>query len=167
MSDTFHFEKTSLRETAELAQAMWHVGGLSPEDAVDIATRALVEGVDGPALRQLAGVETDVTSWEVEHLFDRAWRDLGLEPVTYEEALRRAPKLVTVGIAKGMIDPYYGARWIWQKIWDKTHDDAVAQFIGMVSDYDDWPEERERYTREIIEAARRYAESAQEEKSDG
>src|SRR4029077_16337698 len=40
----------------EILQARWVLGGISPEQFVELAVHALEHGLDGTALRQLAGL---------------------------------------------------------------------------------------------------------------
>ena len=56
-------------------------------EVADWATDQLVRGVDTPHLRQLAGVSGAEGQGELEDLFDRTSRELGLETPSPEEAV--------------------------------------------------------------------------------
>ena len=79
-------------------------GTATGDDFVVWAEQALIEGLDSPALRQLAGLEGRPRS-DAKPLFDRAVRELGLALPT-EDALRRAYLTVLAGdISSGARPP--------------------------------------------------------------
>ncbi len=57
--------------------ALWRMRKLPPERVPEIATVALVNGLDSPALRQLAGLSKPVSA-EIEPLIERAAAELGV-----------------------------------------------------------------------------------------
>lgn len=63
--------------------ALWRLKKLPPERVPDIATEALVSGLDSPALRQLAGLIRP-TSADVGQLVDRAAVETGVVPASDE-----------------------------------------------------------------------------------
>lgn len=70
----------------QLLQARWVLGGVAPEEWVDQAISALDQGLDGTALRQLAGLVRP-TQRDLGHLPERALAEMGLDPCDKERAV--------------------------------------------------------------------------------
>lgn len=70
----------------ELLQARWVLGGIDPEQFVELAVSALEQGFEGTALRQLAGLSRP-TSADLGNLPARIFADMGLKPVDRDEAV--------------------------------------------------------------------------------
>jgi len=69
-----------------LLQARWLLGGIDPEDLTKQAGRALLEGFDGPALRQLAGL-MQPTLRDLGTLPERAFAEMHLHLLDRLEAV--------------------------------------------------------------------------------
>jgi hypothetical protein len=69
----------------EVLQARWILGGIEPQEFVDLAICALQQGFDGPALEQIAGL-SNPTSRDLGNLPDRAFADMGLKPIDRDGA---------------------------------------------------------------------------------
>ena len=69
----------------EVLQARWILGGIEPQEFVDLAIYALQQGFDGPALQQIAGL-SNPTSRDLGNLPDRAFADMGLKPIDQDGA---------------------------------------------------------------------------------
>jgi hypothetical protein len=70
----------------ELLQVRWVLGGLSAEELAKQALSALELGFEGTALQQLAGL-TKPTLSDLGTLPERAFADMGLNPVNREQAV--------------------------------------------------------------------------------
>ena len=61
------------------AAARWDAGSVfGPAELIDAACTALIDGLDSPALRELAGASPRESSTEVDELIDRTLDELGL-----------------------------------------------------------------------------------------
>ena len=65
-------------ESLQVAAWQWIVGIQPAERLPDVATDALVEGLDSPSLRELAGASGD-DYWLIKGLFERTINELGLD----------------------------------------------------------------------------------------
>lgn len=65
--------------------ARWTLAQVTGSEIPDIATQALVDGHDGPALRELAGT-IDPTLRDSTHLFETALEELQAPRMTRKEA---------------------------------------------------------------------------------
>ncbi len=70
----------------ELLQARWVLGGIRSDDLPDLAVSALQQGLDGTALRQLAGLVRP-TMADLEDLPQRAFIDMGLPLMSRDQAV--------------------------------------------------------------------------------
>jgi hypothetical protein len=70
----------------ELLQARWVLGGIAPEQFVELAVSALEHGFGGTALQQVAGLSRP-TSNDLGNLPARVFADLGLKPIDQDEAV--------------------------------------------------------------------------------
>src|SRR5260370_7676844 len=81
----------------------------------DFAVWALENGRDGPALRELAGLNSATRSNE-EKLIDRAFRELDVQPMTREQAAKLLILSVCTQIVSGQIPPHKAAKSIVYKL---------------------------------------------------
>jgi len=70
----------------ELLQARWVLGGIRSCDLPDLAVSALQQGLDGTALRQLAGLVRPTLA-DLEDLPQRAFVDMGLTLMSRDQAV--------------------------------------------------------------------------------
>ena len=99
----------------ELLQARWVLGGIEPEQFVEIAASALEQGFDGIALQQLAGL-TRPTSSDLRTLPARVFAGTGLKPINQDEAVslllaRGEPSTSPVISALRQAFPDFCDRW--------------------------------------------------------
>jgi hypothetical protein len=99
----------------ELLQARWVLGGIEPEQFVEIAASALEQGFDGTALQQLAGL-TRPTSSDLGDLPARVFAGMGLKPIDHDEAValllaRGEPPTSPEISAVRQAFPDFGDRW--------------------------------------------------------
>jgi hypothetical protein len=79
-------QKSSL--DVELLQARWILGGISPDQLVEMAVSALERGFDGTALQQLAGLSGSMAA-DLGNLPARAFAEMGLHPIDKDDAVAR------------------------------------------------------------------------------
>jgi hypothetical protein len=134
--------------------AAWRLaaGSLPSEDLPEIATDALVRGLDSPALRMLAGQPRgDVR--ESADLFRAALDELGIDlpdagPAQWHLVLRTAREIVA-----GRMTPAGGASEL-VLAYDKARDSGDLRiFAGLASVLDDHPEDAARIEDQIVAAA--------------
>ncbi len=137
-------------EPLELAAWRLAVDGLPSEDLPTLAVDALVRGVDGPALRLLAGqAPGDVR--ESRDLFDRALDELGIAMPTEQEALWKLVRLTCAQIASGAVAPFVGAAWIWRSAsWRVEDEGDLRIFAGLASEYEDHPDDAVHIGAQIV-----------------
>ena len=70
----------------EVLQARWVLGGMEAQEFVDLAIYALQQGLDGPALQQIAGLSSP-TSRDLGNLPDRVFFDMGQQPIDKDGAV--------------------------------------------------------------------------------
>jgi hypothetical protein len=99
----------------ELLQARWVLGGIEPEQFVEIGVSALKQGFDGTALQQIAGL-SQPTSRDLGNLPARVFAEMGLKPINQDEAVdlllaRGEPSTSPVISELRKAFPYFGDRW--------------------------------------------------------
>jgi hypothetical protein len=70
----------------ELLQARWVLGGIDPEEFVELAVYALEHGFDGTALQQLAGLSKPTLA-DLGNLPARVFAGMGLKLIDRDEAV--------------------------------------------------------------------------------
>jgi hypothetical protein len=144
-----------MTEADPLEVAAWRmaVGTLASEDLPEIATEALVRGLDSPALRVLAGqARCDVR--DSADLFRVALDELGIELPDADHAQWHLARRTAGDIVAGRIRPGRGANELWlahQKVRDSGD---LRIFVGLASTLDDHPEDTEHIEADIVAAAR-------------
>jgi hypothetical protein len=123
------------------------------EDLPALATDALVRGVDSPALRQLAGTSPGAVR-DARDTFWEAMTELGMRRPTPVEARWQLVFEWADDIVAGRISPIQGASRIWWDGWEHLgHPDELTAFAGLASQWDDDPEHRSDYERDIRDEA--------------
>jgi hypothetical protein len=124
-------------------------------DRVEVlATSALVEGLDDPMLRQLAG---RTTSSEDLPPIAAALRELGVRFPSRVEAARTIAMAVSSGIVQGEIDPIAGAAdlsVISREVGPTFHE--LDPFIYAESEAESRPEDRDFFRKAIVDEAARW-----------
>jgi hypothetical protein len=141
-------------EADPLEVAAWRVaaGSLISEDLPEIATDALVRGLDSPALRVLAGQSRDDVRDSAD-LFRVALGELGIDLPDPDSAQWLLARRTAAGIVAGRISPARGATELWLA-YPKVRDNGDLRiFVGLASMLDDHPEDAERIESDIVVAA--------------
>lgn len=137
------------------AAGLWALGLICPSRLPAIAETLLAEGCDVPALRRLAAEEPG--SGSTGQWFEKAMQSL--RGCAFGSARAAATYLIhrlATRIASGAAPAYLGAKAIWE-ISLATGEDALEEahpFIYAASEYEDRPEDRDFFSRAIVEEAR-------------
>jgi hypothetical protein len=136
------------------AQAFSVLGMLPREKLPAIAQRALEQGLDDPSLRILAGL----TNGELDEAvvrFAKTLTGLGYGAMEKADALRICINVISLQIIKSEIAPYEGARLIWRAAREVDGSHEADPFIYAASEYEDRPNDRQFFAREILKEAKR------------
>ena len=137
----------------EVAAWLTAVGSLASEDLPEIATEALVRGLDSPALRVLAGQSRDDVRDSAD-LFRVALDELGIDLPDADNARWHLARSTASGIVAGRIGPARGATEL-SLSYGKVRDNGDLRiFVGLASVLEDHPEDAEHIEADIVAAAR-------------
>jgi hypothetical protein len=142
-------------EADPLEVAAWRMaaGRLASEDLPEIATEALVRGLDSPALRMLAGqVRSDLR--DSSDLFRVALDELAIKPPDADRAQWHLARRTAGEIVTGRISAARGANELWLAYHKVRDNGDLRIFVGLASNLDDHPEDVEQIEAAIVAAAR-------------
>lgn len=124
------------------------------QDLVALAVDALVAGLDGSALAELAGADARYAQ-DVRDLFADVVREQGLEWPDEQAALWQLVRHTARQIVDGVLDPEVGARWIWDEAAYRAEPEGdLRPFVGLASELDDPSlDHRDQYHRLIVQEA--------------
>jgi hypothetical protein len=129
------------------------VGSLASEDLPEIATEALVRGLDSPALRVLAGQSRDAVRDSAD-LFRVALGELGIDLPDADTAQWRLARRTAGDIVAGRIRPARGATELWLAYGKVRDSGDLRIFVGLASMLDDHPEDADQIEANMVAAAR-------------
>jgi hypothetical protein len=146
-------EPVTEADLLEVAAWQMAVGRLASDDLPEIATEALVRGLDSPALRVLAGQ----ARWDIRDssdLFRVALDELGIELPDADRAQWHLARRTAGEIVAGRIRAARGANELWLA-YQKVRDNGDLRiFVGLASTLDDHPDDAEQVEADIVAAAR-------------
>jgi hypothetical protein len=141
----------------EQIAARWVLGQLTGREAAEAAVQALLEGHDGPALREVAGTVNPVVR-DVAPAFERALDELRATRVSRKQAALFLAKRYAARILDGSVSPYSGARSIWQELSLEVRPDdhTLDPFIYWADEYESAhdPERQKQCELAIVDSAR-------------
>ena len=143
-----------MTEADPLEVAAWQMatGSLASEKLPDIATDALVRGLDSPALRMLAGqLRNDVR--DSADLFRTALEELGIDLPDVDTAQWCLARLTAADIVAGRVSPGQGATNLWLIYLRVMDSGDLRIFVGLGSELDDHPEDEKEIAAQIISEA--------------
>lgn len=134
--------------------AAWRMaaGRLRSEDLPEIATEALIRGLDSPALRLLAGQSRDDVRDSAD-LFRTAVGELGVDLPDSDTANWNLARRTASEIVEGRIEPSRGANALWSAYEVVLDNGDLRIFVGLASELDDHPEDIEQLSAQIIAEA--------------
>ncbi|EHR51105.1 hypothetical protein SacmaDRAFT_2867 [Saccharomonospora marina XMU15] len=129
---------------------------------IETALRALLDGVDSPSLRLLAGLSRKEEA-DAHDLFRAVATELELTPAAPADIPGTRWQLVRMlceAIAEGSMEPAVAADLIWHHGWNELgYPDTLQPLACRVIQHDDWNPscgvERDRFRRLIIDEAKR------------
>ena len=132
------------------------LGQLDAAELPEAAVSALDAGLDSPALRVLAGLSNAELD-EARELLETALMELGVPVPTARDAIMVLARIAASEIANGRITPYGGAKRIWEITLcaPRMVVPELDPFIYAASEWEDRPDDREHFTKEIIREAQR------------
>jgi hypothetical protein len=154
----------------EVLQARWILGGIEPQEFVDVAIYALQQGFDGPALQQIAGL-SNPTSRDLGNLPDRVFADMGLKQIDQDGAAgfligRGEPATSPVVSTLRQAFPDFSDRWKKHIMWwggntAGSYND-MAEFVHFVVE-DVYEQGKLDETRRVFEHLEKLLAGADEE----
>jgi hypothetical protein len=137
------------------ALAEWVLGRITPEQAQELAVRALQEGCTSRAAAIIAGLDTTSTT-EIDDELPGLLREFGKSTPSRQEALKTLVDDCATQIADGRIDPVEGARMMWD-YWVNEDESTtfyrqVESFIDLVVAADDDSITTEQCAQSVAEA---------------
>jgi hypothetical protein len=135
--------------------AEWYLGLYPPEKMPAVACWALEAGYDGPALRELAAC-TNTTRGNHGVLIERAFRELGKEPLSLADAGRLLASVVCREIISGKASPCEGASRLWTAYNRCGLPKSLVPFVGFASEWEEDVSHREHYEKLIRKAAQKF-----------
>jgi hypothetical protein len=124
------------------------------EDLPSIAVRAIENGYDSSALRQLAaakGYDAD----SLRALFLKALWEMEMSLPSATAAGLSMARSIANEILKGSLPPYQGAKRIWKDIYTRLPELAeLRPFVGLASEYEDDEKHQNDYSQLIVDACR-------------
>jgi hypothetical protein len=139
-----------------ISAAKWVLGLLSVQEIEELATSAMVQGYDGPALRQLAASPAGSLR-DIEDSVQSMFLELGVALQDRATSVTLIALKYAGLIADGTLPAYEGARFIWQKlaIEIRPHDHSLDDFIYWADEYENATDTKGRQfcERSIVQAA--------------
>jgi hypothetical protein len=118
------------------AEALWHLWRSVDEDLVELATDALVAGLDSPTLRVLAGADPTSYYMDLGDLLAEALQELERRPPSPDDAALNLVRYVSWQIVSGRVPPIDGARRIERIGYDTTSTlDLVLEFSALDDEF--------------------------------
>jgi hypothetical protein len=122
---------------------------VDPAEVVSWAENRVAEGEDSDALIELAGQPRGHAA-EIDAPLLTLADELGIPPLTESTAGMIAARLVARSLMQGLVAPIDAARRIWRIArLAPSSEPALHDFIGLASEWEDDPKNREFYEEEI------------------
>jgi len=142
-----------MAEDFRLLAAKDLLGFVGPDAMPSEATRALVDGIDSPSVRQLAGMD-GADSDDMRATFRAALRELAIEFPSPREAAILLATEVARRITQGTVSPYEGATEIWGIV--RSSGEGLSElddFVYGASEWEELPKSHKRFAVGIVAAA--------------
>jgi epoxide hydrolase 4 len=134
----------------------WYYGDFPAEHMPAFAVWALQNEYDGPALRELAGLKSATRSNEGK-LVERAFLELGIQPMTQQEAAKLLILSLFEQIVSGRIPPVQAAvRIAYNLRYSTGQEKEFLHLVGLVSEWEDFPGESPSLEKQIVAFAKGY-----------
>lgn len=126
----------------DLAQARWVLGMVPDDQLPELAAQAMVQGFEGPGIRDLASFDEPTLHLIKPEIVEQAFREMGREPLTLSQAALRLAREIALRILRGQVSVEKGAADVFDLIrrcgleapreltdfesWTARFDDAAA-----------------------------------------
>jgi hypothetical protein len=100
-------QKKWIPESYEIAVNKYQFGCMPPEHLVDVACHALENGIEGPAIVEIAGMNNPARR-DLEEIFPQLMNELGLVSKTMEQSGMIVARDIAEKIIDGETDPISG-----------------------------------------------------------
>ena len=150
--------ETNLNQFISIVLSKFVLGQLTSEEIPSISMKLIENDIYNDEILECAGVQNSSLA-DIGPIFFKGVKKLTTRQPTVKEATVILDREILKNILDGEIDPYKGARKIWNNLARQTGaDQRLKVFIGLASEYEDSTSEvdREYYSNRIIEAARSY-----------
>lgn len=140
-----------MTEVDALELAAWNLatGRLVSEDLPQLATDALLRGVDTPSLRMLAGQQPgDVR--DSADLFIAVLDEVGIDLPDPECAHWKLVRRTAIEVIARRMSPGRGANELWAAYHHVRDSGDLRTFVGLASMLDDYPEDEARIEAQIL-----------------
>ncbi|MFJ7075494.1 hypothetical protein [Streptomyces sp. NPDC098781] len=148
---------SSLMDRLRRAAMKLALGEQPPEDLPMIAALALADGLESPALVELAGLSRRDPPADIRDLFTEALAELGLPMPRVEEAWIDRMLDAARAMLSGSLSPYEASDEIYWCLCHLDRTDRVTEpmllFAGLWSNWEDWPDGRPTIEQNMREAA--------------
>ncbi|MFE9628414.1 hypothetical protein [Streptomyces sp. NPDC006527] len=138
-----------------LQQSAWQCVAevISPGELPMLAAHALVDGLDSPSLRELAGLPRRSDETEIRELYFQALHELGISLPDEETAGRYLLVSLAFGLAKGELSPKDVADRLSMTVAARTQEET--RFLSIAADYSEWigPDELPAWENDLRTAA--------------
>lgn len=120
-----------------VAFTLWRDGVVPSEALAEAATQALVDGLDSPSLRQLAGVPVPEAPYEAPELCERALEELGMAPAEDYTARVALVRSLARSILAGTTTEFRGARAIWWAFsGDRSYPELTTEMLSLEDEWE-------------------------------
>jgi hypothetical protein len=138
-------------------QARWILEEIAPDELHVAATELLVQGIESPALVELAGLY-GASYWSAAPVVARTFAEAGLRPISREAALWRLAYWTASRVVAGATSPLEGAGTLWRICNDLDMPESLRYFVYLAADYGEGPKDRRTeeawFDARIVETAR-------------
>jgi|SRR5579859_455723 len=138
----------------QLVAAQYLLDYVDTDALASAATEALLDGIDSPSIRRLAGMKgADPT--EAQAVFSAALGELQIQSPTAREAAMLVATDLALRITQGKILPYDGAKQIWRihTGFSEEHLQELDPFVYAASEWEVRPDDRDYFAAAIVAAA--------------
>ncbi|GAA4117735.1 hypothetical protein GCM10022415_15930 [Knoellia locipacati] len=142
---------------AALQVAAWRdtIGEMPSEVLVGLALDAVVAGMDGPRLIELAGADSSDPR-DLRDLWQAVVVEQGIERADEQNALWQLVRHTANGVVDGTVAPIVAANWLWRSASHRMEPEGDLRiFIGLASEAEDHPEQLQDIADAVVTECRR------------
>ncbi len=156
--------ETDINRFISIVLSKFVLGQLTGEEIPGISIKLIENDFYNDEIIECAGMQNSSLA-DLGPTFLKGVKKLTTRQPTIKEATVILAREILKSILDGEIEPYKGARKIWNKLARQTGaDQRLILFIGLASEYEDSSSkvDREHYSNRIIEEAKNYIKETDE-----